>query len=1010
MSIITLTESTEVITQDITVTGAVSGDTLVSPVHPTSDQGVTVIVVPADFDLTFGTNAETVFGLPPLNSTDDFDLTNLPFIFDSVAKTWSVNAASIVVQDPDGNIRDVEPVHIEWVDNDRNAGVDINPSVFKSTNNCSPAFFGTTLSFDRGYQSSSIDFFELTDTSSPQFYDSKLIFGENESRTVNNAWNFRWACPNMLIKGLDVVVTRTIGSAMELQVPINLAPEGLRIFTPNFGSWNSRSVIVAIQGEASLNADNDNWKYVFDGAQFAGLSIFDNTLLNNNRGAFFISSLGSGIPFGGSKTATISEAQTAAALSSSVEMPMILKFKELGFGNQNFTNKLDAGTVGAGKRYRLTFDEAGYTLRVRRTKLEEYDHFGKKGVGGADGKNAVVFQGESKKSNGLLLSYTGQTAVDTTETLGTATDGVVNKPSEFNFINDSVSSASDVEIAYEGLDVTVTGTEVDLILPYMYSPGDRDIANVEVWMSDYEVFAQKDSKSGAFLLSKPFSPNTIDTATMTEIGEPSTKAVSVSLADDSLFSTTRDLSTSGDGITSIQHFYDAAKTYLRVRESETAYDTSRTQSDTNNVFTVHDHHIDFGSRDIVAVTTGRVFTISGDTITIKVDDTADTFGGNVGGEHEAIATTGDINLSNIILNSADLEASNFTNLPTTFPTEVSLNGDTTFTASTTVNAGTFAGTWTYNSSSDGTIVIDGADTDGLTLTTSGTGKLGVTVLNGVDGSIPTLTGSATFDVEIIVNITGTTDFSDVRMTIFNKTQANSSTRGPEDGETDAAASQQIKFGSFEDLITVIVSKPRHGFGIIKTDSNGIGTSRPTFNVTLTDNTAQTPVESISGLTATSSFSAQVITVLIGGASTQISSTKTNNLFESIKDQVGYVAYLEEHEVDFITHSSVTRTNLPTDTTFLLDKSVAESSPQKLDGVVDRDGNVINTDRIVNIVGTETSGGAAINIDSIAINLADAPGVGEIVTAGRLANTLDGIATSDDVTSDGNKTRNFIVGV
>ena len=687
----------------ITSTTSVSGNSIDGSAGPFFPSVTTANVTGVDYwqfqgQIFWSTGATTVVG-KPASSTTAITNTNAPYIWSDSAFPGSqpggaggyiVNTNSVVDLDDDGRV-DVEEDVTMALDRQHI----VNYGLFRGVNSNRPVFYGTTFTIEpqtNAFRAMNFigangdGIFSEGNVAAPQFHSCRIV-----QEPTSNPFGIRFQSPNYVINGLDYVNMGASG-AFELTVPPKIAPQALRLFAPNFTDLRDRQILLftnafalGANDAARRGATSDPFnRYTFNQPDAANFSLYSgNTtadrVYRSQRGVHLINPIGSPIPF---STTT----QQPADGSSTVDL--LLPAREPNTANLDL--ELTSGQNTATKRVRLNFDQDGYTIRVRRNRVRQFDHL--------DPSYAVTWKGISRTTgngNISLGSIDSASYSTDTATLGASsnstTESQPNSSFDWSSIDLTQIPAGDT-FRGEGYDAEISDSAESLLLPAHTTIAANLSSHYRLMFFEYEIWGHHDQRGTTARQTISFIPGDSNFRTELEDGtdivlnftSPVDTKVSADTSSVSLAATVTPPTTS-------QALYDNIKVYQRVRKSPNAYDSSRVASFTNVVGTSNSTR-NLGALDLGVNTTGRLVDLTGNALNVRVGTIAPL----AAGVTETWNTTGDIDLAAFSRNvgGRDLVAADFTNVGNS--TGGSLTG-------TTINFG----------SATGTININGTDLSGI---------------------------------------------------------------------------------------------------------------------------------------------------------------------------------------------------------------------------------------------------------------------------------------------------------
>ena len=671
-----------------------SVDGLTGPITPSNTAAGIKDTLIYDFQssLEFTDGAVLVFGKANLKENVSGTITNLnlPFFYDAVNDEIVQQRTSsdcIVASDAGGSIETKEGLNIILSDT-----YIANASLIKGEETCQPVFIGVDIllqSITAQFNLIGLATAGAAVKAAASFYNCTIWHFSNAPYPI------RMYAQNTIIRGLTINNLHTGAGTLEFGAPLKLPPVGFKVIS-NFNSAQKTALSTAMNFGGRTEADDAKARYPWYGLEvinydtYAGFPIY----YSIKRGGFLIDAIGSLMPYRVETTGDIS------ATSPTVRLPPMNTVIANSAAEAPFNvRRTKAGSAVALKTVKITFDESGYTLRVRRTKISTWTRrVETKTV--AHGSKNIASNGGVQKTASADMDTSVQTLGNGTKTEEFST---ANKTNDFTCINEDVFLFGE-ELVSRGLDKVVSGTEITLLLPIQCEQGrntgttqptDGAGTNYEpdVYFYEYEIWAQKDNKIVGSTRKISFTPDDLDASV--ESGE--IIELDLSLVVDGGFVSYRDLDSAGAAPQDLQGVYDCIKVYERLRDSNTDYDVSHTMSDvtvlpgSNGVDNATFFRI--GRPNLERATTGRLVTQNSTTVFVR---TSLSFSNPLPQtaiiSKVAIQATGNIDMD-VFASVVNLQISahTLTNLPSLIPTTCRLSGTYTYTGSADISF-TFAGT------------------------------------------------------------------------------------------------------------------------------------------------------------------------------------------------------------------------------------------------------------------------------------------------------------------------------
>ena len=704
MSVRTITDATAV------GGNSLDGGTTTGPYFPTRSEANIVNVNLYDYTATnglrFNDGAEIVVGKPVQSASGTLTNLNAPFIWDATAfggdGGYVENENSIVASNADGTLVGIEE-RVTIVISGSNAS---NQNLFAGDDTCRPVFYGVDFVLD-GYSNANVLGVAITGANvgaAPQFYDCRVFH-------TNVDGVHRYQAFNYLVRGLQLVSTNDNGAVYEAGAPPKVPAIGLSFVTPNFGSFGNRAALAFVNA-AGGDAAN---RYVTNGLEAPAFPLYRGNAgaqVSPNRGAIHVNPVPSPVPW----------TLTAAAGNTTDVIPF------MSFRTVDVDHVLGGGSSMEAQRVAFTFDEAGYTLRVRRAEVEVWNWRDTEPV-------AVQYAGLTKNSNGSLVRLTSSSANNTTLSMVDGQPTVENDTTQnLSYVN----SAQVTNPVFQGYDVTVAGTDTVITLPVSHqlqlggASGSTNADSV-VKFFRWEIFAIHPQRGITQVMEYDFTPENQNAT----YGSGNNIDVNVTTPLDVLYTSDRDISTGG-AITDGAYLHDAVKKYQVERNSATAYDASHLQSEVP-VISSNGTQSDFGSRNIIfnPAGTNRVVSsadISSATAAITLKHSTNGIINTVDGSGAieqkvtGLVTTGTLDLGEATVTRFDLEASSIDADNST------LNNATAIAASSITATG--IGTISNQTLETGLIstVLGKLTSDNTYSGYQGTGNLAISFANLTDGA------------------------------------------------------------------------------------------------------------------------------------------------------------------------------------------------------------------------------------------------------------------------------------
>ncbi len=644
---------------EYTFSAALTGNAIgtgTGPFFPSAESRATIIQSTASLSSVFGDNSTHVIGRPAVTDASvTLTSANAPYIYNATSGEWERNTASPVILDDNGDPIITERMVVRVPDSTAATSL-------VTGSGCMPVFYGVDFIFDEGGTSPAALRTHFLDNATAAFYNCSFVHNANGISEIRS--------PRVLFRGWNVRHLGVSGDGAEWFQPMDTAPQRFSVSTPNFPDWSVYPMISNLGGDVgavtALNTDlNDQRQYYsgFSICSFMTWTGLNTTAItgdtgayrNNDKGTVLNNAIGSPVPFvetaltditANVATAPLTATNITDANDNNV-FPAPVQSKAF-FANQGSFGGWFGDTALTGfQTLTLNFDRAGYTLRLRREEVRVYTHTGGNTGGGsitaADTNSRFVeFDGFSKRSNGFLLRNTTDARISTTPQLGDGTQRVTDATGEVNWGAFLTSqSPEDIQV-FDGYDDQNSPMSTTVQVPawmqtYEGDPGSG--SDKPILFFRWTLIAQHD-ETGTFTRELNFLPGELN---IEAHNSGNNEVIEINVAEDVSFLSTRNLNTGGAAIADSQHLYDALKTYVRIRDSGTDYDTSHLNSEVPYFTMGADGRVDIGSRDIVAITSGRLVTVTDTTVSLRLADVGTYTAGNLteGSLFTGITTTGD---------------------------------------------------------------------------------------------------------------------------------------------------------------------------------------------------------------------------------------------------------------------------------------------------------------------------------------------------------------------------------
>ena len=570
---------------------SLDGGSTTGPYFPTREVANIINVNLYDYTaangLRFNDGAEVVVGKPVQSAPGTLTTLNAPFIWDATAFSgtggYVENENSIVASNADGTLVGVEE-RVTIVISGNNPS---NETLFAGDDTCRPVFYGVDFVLD-GYSNANVLGVAITGANveaAPQFYDCRVFH-------TNTNGVHRYQAFNYLIRGLQLISTNDNGAVYEAGAPPKVPAIGLSFIVPNFLTWGNRAALAFVNA-AGGDAAN---RYVTNGLAAPAFPLYRGNAgaqVSPNRGAIHVNPVPSPVPW----------TLTTAAGNTDDVIPF------LSFRTVDVDHVLGGGSSMEAQRVAFTFDQAGYTLRVRRAEVEVWNWRDTEPVN-------VQYAGLTKASNGSLTRLTSSGANNTTPRMVDGQPTVEDNTTQ----NLSYVDSDQVDnVVFQGYDVTVAGTDTVITLPVSHQiqiGGASGSNNNDTVVKFYrwEIWAIHPQRGITQVMEYDFTPENQNAnhGTGTDI------EVNVVTPLDPLYTSDRDVTTAG-AITDGAYLHDAAKKYQVVRADATAYSATHINSDVP-IVTSTGTLTDFGDRQVTLDTT------TGNRVVSSSDDSSATAG------------------------------------------------------------------------------------------------------------------------------------------------------------------------------------------------------------------------------------------------------------------------------------------------------------------------------------------------------------------------------------------------
>ena len=553
---------------------SLDGGSTTGPYFPTREVANIINVNLYDYTaangLRFNDGAEVVVGKPVQSAPGTLTTLNAPFIWDATAFSgtggYVENENSIVASNADGTVVGIEE-RVTIVISGNNPS---NETLFAGDDTCRPIFYGVDFVLD-GYSNANVLGVAITGANveaAPQFYDCRVFH-------TNTNGVHRYQAFNYLVRGLQLISTNDNGAVYEAGAPPKVPAIGLSFIVPNFLTWGNRAALAFVNA-AGGDAAN---RYVTNGIAAPAFPLYRGNAgaqVSPNRGAIHVNPVPSPVPW----------TLTTAAGNTDDVIPF------LSFRTVDVDHVLGGGSSMEAQRVAFTFDQAGYTLRVRRAEVEVWNWRDTEPVN-------VQYAGLTKASNGSLTRLTSSGANNTTPRMVDGQPTVEDNTTQ----NLSYVDSTQVDnVVFQGYDVTVAGTDTVITLPVSHQiqiGGASGSNNNDTVVKFYrwEIWAIHPQRGITQVMEYDFTPENQNAnhGTGTDI------EVNVVTPLDPLYTSDRDVTTAG-AITDGAYLHDAAKKYQVVRADATAYSATHINSDVP-IVTSTGTLTDFGNRQITLDTT-----------------------------------------------------------------------------------------------------------------------------------------------------------------------------------------------------------------------------------------------------------------------------------------------------------------------------------------------------------------------------------------------------------------------
>ena len=520
--------------------------------------------------LRFANGASVIFGRPRYNSTapagTQVSATNAPYVWNTTTGEYESNFDNTVVDiDNLGQALNVE----ERVNIVIRTDEAENAALFTGDATCRPIFYG--VDFDLGGYDNNMNVIGTDGNSAtpalaaPQFYGCQM---NTPGTTIFNTRRFLGT--NYVIRGLSMTTAGEDGPLMEISGTPTIGSTGITLRGPNYDTWRLPLALFFVEsGGRASSADARNRIY-FDTLAVPSMPIWfgngtGSRTFSPDRGVTLRNPIPARAPYENSGTGNTGSIPIMGNQNSS---------------RANLVDRTGAGSTATFQTVNFNFDAPGYTLRIRREEVSRWGFI-------EGGRENVLYAGQSKESNGSY-AFTATTEVPT---LGNATPTTTEaiETSNFNYIS---YDGPESHIAYDGLDAVVTGSSGSVALLASHQAA-RDVEvpsggfpnfadNLQTKFFRYTVWGHHDERGITNTVELDFTPegweamgsNTTAWGTGTDIN------IDLSSPLDGLYTTNTIDPTSTTFISATtQDSYNAAKVFQRVRDSQTAYDSSRLNSE-----------------------------------------------------------------------------------------------------------------------------------------------------------------------------------------------------------------------------------------------------------------------------------------------------------------------------------------------------------------------------------------------------------------------------------------------
>ena len=687
-----------------------------------------------------------------------------------IVNSWVLNSSSIVPLNTEGYVTNDTDMTVRVLRQyDSDSGDGLNFTMIQSDDTaCAPVFYGVNFCFDTTQATPNMNLIGQANSSVTGSDGQAIAQLYNCAVTMLGSSDFRFLGDRYLLNGLDYTSYGTAGTLVFGKASI-FAPRGIKYSLPNVTNLRNRTGTVHCEG-GSVTANDKDYTYVFENPSMPNFSTFVpiSGLVNADEDVGLL-------PINATDCPPIPYANLPANLLGSVTKPIPLGTRDTSFITYQrtmnnaavFCQRVKIATpTRPGQNDKWTFrviKSATNTLLQDRSEAK-----------------TVLWQGNSRTSNGALVTSANTTFNTTTEYFGTSGDPVITNTAGNGTRNLKVLQTANDNNLLESNDVPVyfsfdgdgTGQVTNLILPTHSGLPFPSFSTTETdqnyFFYSYKIIAQNDY-FGTKVFNITFDP--LDSNFPTGMGEEGWNNLELSANDvalDSAFVTPFDLS--ADAFLNFQQIYDGLKTFQRERDSDTAYASSHRTSDAT-FLTRTDKEFHTIEPNWSRILTGRAVQTDGTTLGLK---TVNSFAAGSLTNVDSVTITGNMDMEIFRANSLGL----IINCATATNLSGNLAGTlTNSSASTTTNnivitkTGTLNGDWTLtgvstdadeliSANSNGAWSVSGVlnhagqHTGNINLTT--TGVLAHSIGGSTTGNITSnSTGTTSVSGTITGNYTGT---------------------------------------------------------------------------------------------------------------------------------------------------------------------------------------------------------------------------------------------------------------